>query len=498
MSIIGLSFGFHDAGVSVIKDGDILFAGHAERYSKIKNDGNLNAGIITDALRFGEPETVAYYENPVLKASRLLYTGQFTDLRHQRFTVHGLVNQQLGEWPFGKASTATYGHHKSHAAAGFQTSPFDEATVVVADAIGEWNTITIWRASYNNDGQAQYKQLWKVNYPNSVGLFYSAVTDLVGLRPMDEEYILMGMSAYGRPRYYNELVGKYFANGDLLKVKENVHLGIRDNHTVKDEQDAYDYARSTQMILEAQLRRILNQAKSLNESNNLVYAGGVALNCLANRLLGEWYKNIWIMPNPGDAGSSLGAAALAYGKKLNWVDAYLGKTMGREYPVEGLVAELKKSGIVGVANGQAEFGPRALGNRSLLADPRGKNIKEKVNEIKQRQKFRPFAPVILEEHAHKHFNMPKNWNSSPYMQAVAKCKRPWDFPAVVHKDGTSRVQTVAPNCRSGIRQLLEAWYEETGCPMLLNTSLNVRGEPIVNDEADALAFQELYKVKVLT
>jgi carbamoyltransferase len=223
--------------------------------------------------------------------------------------------------------------------------------------------------------------------------------------------------------------------------------------------------------------------------------GGVALNCLANRKLGEFFENIWIMPCPGDAGSSLGSAALAYGKQINWQDAYLGHRIPGEYPVDALLDHLLRDRIVGVASGRAEFGPRALGNRSLLADPRGPDIKDKVNEIKQRQKFRPFAPVILAEHADAFFNMPRGWHTSDYMQSVALCRHPDLYPAIVHHDGTSRVQTV-PDNGSGIRSLLERWYVLTGCPMLLNTSLNVRGEPMVNDRADADRFEQLYGVRV--
>jgi carbamoyltransferase len=201
------------------------------------------------------------------------------------------------------------------------------------------------------------------------------------------------------------------------------------------------------------------------------------------------------MPNPGDAGSSLGAAAMAVGRRLVWKDASLGTNISGPYPVKGIISELVTNKIVGVASGRAEFGPRALGNRSLLADPRGPDIKDRVNEIKRRQKFRPFAPVILEELVHEYFDMPVGWDSSPYMQTVAHCRCPDDFPAIVHVDGTSRVQTV-PKDDSGLRQLLEQWYTWTGCPMLLNTSLNIRGEPMVNDRADADRFEQLYGIKV--
>jgi carbamoyltransferase len=239
------------------------------------------------------------------------------------------------------------------------------------------------------------------------------------------------------------------------------------------------------------------KARMLGKSRNLVYGGGVALNCLANRNLGDYFNDMWIVPNPGDCGSSLGAAALGYGKKLNWVDAFLGHNIPGDYPSNRIIDELVKTKIVGVASGRAEFGPRALGNRSLLADPRGDTIKDTVNEIKRRQKFRPFAPIILEEHVHNYFDMPRNWSDSRYMQVIARCRHPQLFPAIVHHDGTSRVQTV-PKDGSGVRELLEKWYVLTGCPILLNTSLNIRGEPMVNDRLDADRFEKLYNVKVIS
>jgi carbamoyltransferase len=257
----------------------------------------------------------------------------------------------------------------------------------------------------------------------------------------------------------------------------------------------FNIAAGAQAIAEQLINSVMRRARDFGWSNNLVYMGGVALNCSANRNLGEYFDNIWIMPCPGDAGSSLGAAALAYGRQIHWTDAYLGSNIPGAYPVSDIVSCLLRDKIVGVASGRAEFGPRALGNRSLLADPRGSEIKDQVNEIKRRQKFRPFAPVILEEHVDMYFDMPRSFSHSRYMQVIARCRLPDLFPAVIHHDGTSRVQTVPPD-GSGIRQLLEAWYVETGCPMLLNTSLNIRGEPMVNDRADADRFEQLYGVTV--
>ena len=183
------------------------------------------------------------------------------------------------------------------------------------------------------------------------------------------------------------------------------------------------------------------------------------------------------------------------GSRLQWDTAYLGHDIPGVYPVDAIICELEQNKICGVASGRAEWGPRALGNRSLLADPRGSDIKDQVNAIKQRQKFRPFAPAILEELVDTYFVMPPGWRDSRYMQCVARCRDPDLFPAIVHYDGSSRVQTVPPD-GSGFRKLLEAWYERTGCPMLLNTSLNIRGEPMVNNRADADRFQNLYNIRV--
>jgi carbamoyltransferase len=353
--------------------------------------------------------------------------------------------------------------------------------------------VTIWDAAYDATGRAEYKKLWSQQYPHSIGLFYSAMTQRVGLKPLDEEYILMGMAAYGTPQYLREMQQQFLNSKDNSQFVQNLHIGV--DQEFLPNADPMDIACSAQILTEQLIRNVIRLARQLGASKNLVYGGGVALNCVANGLLGEFYENIWIVPNPGDAGNSLGAAALGLGSRVKWDTAFLGHNIAGEYPVNHILDVLVTDHIVGVASGRAEFGPRALGNRSLLADPRGHSIKNKVNEIKQRQKFRPFAPVILEEYVHDYFEMPRHWNNSRYMQVVATCRNPELFPAIVHHDGTSRVQTV-PADRSGIRALLEKWNFMTGCPMLLNTSLNIRGKPMVNNRADADQFQRLYQVKV--
>lgn len=201
------------------------------------------------------------------------------------------------------------------------------------------------------------------------------------------------------------------------------------------------------------------------------------------------------MPNPGDSGSSLGCIPAVTKERLNWKGPFLGFNIEGEYPIDTIIKELEKNKMVGVANGRAEFGPRALGNRSLLADPRGAEVKDMVNEIKKRQKFRPFAPAILLEDVHDYFDMPQP--TSPYMQFVGTCKYPKEFPAIIHADGTSRVQTVTKEDNEGFYNLLKTWKDKTGCPMLLNTSLNIKGKPMVNNLWHARDFERKYNVKVV-
>ncbi len=325
------------------------------------------------------------------------------------------------------------------------------------------------------------------------------MTDRIGLKAQEDEYILMGMAAYGDPhRLYWDILADFFDHyGNEYspgpKFKKNLHRGCRDwRPDLVSEQDYFDIAAATQLVYEVILKQVSLWALRNLPSRNLVLMGGCALNCSANSTIYSDWNRVWIMPNPGDAGSSMGAVLAKYNRHIDWTGPYLGFNIEKPYPVEELIGELKTTGIAGVANGPAEFGPRALGNRSLLADPRGTDIKFRVNEIKQRQQFRPFAPAILAEHAADYFDGPVG----PYMQYTSRCKSPEQFPAIVHKDGTSRVQTVSKTDNPGFRQLLERWYAETGCPMLLNTSLNIKGKPMVNTWSDGQEFAKYYGVKV--
>ena len=471
MIILGINETSHDASASLIDNGKILFAGHAERYSKEKNDWYVNNDLINNALSYGKPDYIAYYEKPLLKKTRLVLNGGLGNWK-PKFNIDGIPR-------------VSFKHHYSHAAAGYYTSNFNNAVIVVLDSIGEFNTSTIW---IGEESSITLKE--KINYPFSFGLFYSAFTQLVGLMPNQEEYIMMGMAAYGDSEKYFKKVNEYFPN--IKKQKYNFHKGINNRGWIT-EQDKFDIAAAVQKVYELRLMEFMTYAKKITGKNDLVFMGGCALNCSANTLLWDVFDDVWIMPNPGDAGSSLGAAAALYGKHLDWQSPYTGYDLGGEYPVKQIITELIKNKIAAVATGKAEYGPRALGNRSILADPRDPNIKDEVNKIKKRELFRPFAPVVLEEYADKWFDMDF---ASPYMQYAVKCLQPDKIPAVVHKDGTSRVQTVNAKQHPGLHQVLSNWYVLTGVPVLLNTSLNIKGQPLLNDSDDIIEWEKTYNFNI--
>ena len=478
MKILGINETTHDAAVALVEDGNILFAGHAERYSKEKNDWFTNDQLMADALRHGKPDLIAYYEKPLLKKARIAISGGF-----------GGDSPRFKEHPELQGIPVKYfSHHYSHAAAGYYTSKFSDAVIVVLDAIGEWNTSTIWVG----EGE-KIRQVYKKNYPFSFGLFYSAFTQLVGLKPNEEEYIMMVMAAYGNYKKYYKKVNSYFNN--ISSQKYNFHKGIIDWGEEVDDTNKFEIAAAVQKVYEDRLIEFMQFAIKKTGKHNLVFMGGCALNASANTKLWDLFSDIWIMPNPGDAGSSLGAALAAYGKHATWRGPYLGHAIrDRKYPVQQALDAILSDGVAPVVFGKAEYGPRALGNRSILADPRDPDIKDKVNKIKKRELFRPFAPVVMEEYASDWFDMKA---TSPYMQYTFKCRQPDRIPSVVHADGTSRVQTVNKWQHPGLYALLKRFYEETGVPVLLNTSLNIKGQPLLNDEHDIIEWEKTYGQKVI-
>jgi carbamoyltransferase len=485
----GISANSHDAALAVFEDGKLLFASHSERFSGKKNDADLCDNLVNYAASYyGYPNEVVWYEKPWAKTARQFYAGQGLNHRSNN------IKKYLSTYGINVPVTTMW-HHESHAAAGFYTSDFKEAAIVVIDAIGEFETLTIWQG-----GEQGLKQIYKQRYPDSLGLWYSAMTQRCNLKPNEEEYILMGMAAYGNPAKLKDRIKQDFFNSDskkLISFKQNLHRGCQDWAPDLTVNDTFDIAAATQAVYEEYFDKIIAHAKHITNTDNLVIMGGCALNCLANPIAYKHFKNIWIMPNPGDAGSAIGAVLARNKQHIGWQGCDLGYDIDPKSTVEEIVTYLEQKKICGVAQGRAEFGPRALGNRSLLADPRGPDIKDTVNAIKKRQQFRPFAPVILEELADQYFDLCGNVSDHRHMQFISRCRHPQLFPAVIHRDGTSRVQTVAKD-GSRIRQILELWYERTGCPMLVNTSLNIKGKPMVNDLADARNFESHYGVKVFT
>ena len=479
----------HDASLAVFNDNGLEFAAHSERYSRIKNDKNLHYELIHDALKYGHPDKIYFYEKPWLKKTRQFYAGQYTLLRKESPTTY------MRKYVPNAPRCITTSHHLSHAAAGYYTNPFDHAgaAVLVLDSIGEWDTVSIWEGK-----GTKLRKRWSQRYPHSVGIWYSAMTQRIGLKPQEHEYILMGMAAIGDADKYYDLVKQDFikkmpdTQDPRVLFKRNCHRGCLDWRTdLNTIQDYADIAAATQRIYEEIFEQFVKVTAELVDSKNLVLMGGCALNCVANSIAYKYFKEVWIMPNPGDAGSAIGCV-LAHKKEfMEFPHAYTGHDIKGDYPVEQLLQELLTTGIVGVAAGRAEFGPRALGNRSLLADPRRPEIKDRVNDIKHRELFRPFAPAILAEYANDYFD----GRTGPFMQYTSTCTNS-GLPAIVHRDGSSRVQTVPIDQSLGFRKLLERWHEETGCPVLLNTSLNIKGEPLVNTREDAQRWTEKYGVKI--
>lgn len=502
----GITAGSHDASVAVFDNDKLLFAAHSERSSGKKNDANLNKTIISQSLAFGYPSEVHWYETHWLKRLRQIKSGQYklafnkpspaTILSEFGINEFDVLQEIIKYDDFSRI--INHKHHNTHAAAGWYTAPFEKGAVLVIDSIGEFETLTVWRGNGN-----KLDKVFSQSYPDSIGLWYSAMTQRCGLKPNEEEYILMGMAAVGDPnRFRDEILDTFFeplVDGWNVKLKHNLHRGcLWWRPELATMQDIADIAAGTQAVYEFLFDYLLQVTKLRTQEYNIVLMGGCALNCVANGIAGKYFDRVWIMPNPGDAGSAVGAVLDHIRVKVPYTTPYLGYEIKGKYPIKAAMKELLDSGMVGVANGKAEFGPRALGNRSLIADPRGQHMKDKVNSVKRRQAFRPFAPMIKLEKVHDYFEMPQGCHASPYMQFVGRCKFPDEYPAITHLDGTSRVQTVTRADHPELYELLTVWEEATGCPILLNTSLNIKGEPMVDNEQDAQRWHEKYGVPVVT
>ena len=477
MRYCGISEYFHDAGIAFITDqGDIDFATHSERYSKLKFDPFLHEDLLKMVR---EDDVTVFYEEK------------------EYYEDKNIVKQEVALWGphwFNGAFDFDYSinHHVSHASLAFYTRPWEskeDTVILTADGKGQFQSVGIYDSNFN--------LLHKIHAPKSVGIFYTRVTTALGFKSLRDEYIVMGLAAYGDPIFADQFLQIYEECAetqtagrwlkDLSGPLGKIHKICRDPKSRKE-----DVAASIQKFAEIKLLEHAKEARKYG--SKLVYAGGCALNVVANSLIRPLFDEMWIPTAPGDSGSALGCAARQYGldtgkDRINWIHPYLGYDIKREINPKEVVDHLLEHTYCGIANGRAEYGPRALGNRSLIADVRY-DVKDTVNEIKRRQKYRPFAPAVLEEFADQYFEGPMN----EYMQYTSKALH--DYKSVTHVDGTARVQIVKKDCKSVIRSILEEYYERTGVPILLNTSLNIRGMPMVNDEKDAAAWEKEYNVKV--
>ncbi len=564
MNILGISSFYHDSAACLVRDGEILAAAQEERFTRIKHDSAFPKHAIAYCLEAAglasgrELDLVAFYEKPFAKFDRILSTSLAMAPRglrpflkaaptwiKEKIWLKETIRRELdfeGKILFPE-------HHESHAASAFFPSPFEEAAILTIDGVGEWTTTSIGHGKGN-----RVELLREMRFPHSLGLLYSAFTYYLGFRVNSGEYKVMGLAPYGEPRfrdlilaelidlkpdgslrlnlkYFNFLTGLTMTNRRFAALFE----GPRRRPEMALTQRHMDVARSLQAVVEEAMLRMARHAHALTKSPNLCLAGGVALNCVSNgRILREGpFEKIWIQPAAGDAGGALGGALLAWHHFENQprevapgaADRQRGSFLGPDYdareflraqkitatelPNEELFAQvarlLAEGHVVGWYQGRMEFGPRALGNRSILADPRNRKMQETLNlKIKFRESFRPFAPSVLRERVADYFELEE---ASPYMLLVAAVKSSLrkeggakvaeaDFierlnaprstiPAVTHVDYSARVQTVSAQDNPRFHQLLTEFEKQTGCAVLVNTSFNVRGEPPVCTPEDA-------------
>jgi carbamoyltransferase len=566
-AILGISAFYHDSAAALVVDGKIVAAAQEERFSRMKHDRAFPRQAVDYCLKAADLspadlDHVVFYEKPFLKFERLLETylgvgpaGFRSFLKampqwiHEKLQLPRAMSQGLGSGYFGRYIFTE--HHEAHAASAFFPSPFEEAALLVMDGVGEWATASLGHGAGNRISLSH-----EMHFPHSLGLLYSAFTYFCGFRVNSGEYKLMGLAPYGDPKYVEAILERlmdlkadgsfrldqrYFnyCAGLTMTSKKFDRLFGGPPRTPEAEltQRELDLAASVQRVTEIIMLRIAAHLHALTGSKNLCLAGGVALNCVANgRLQRESpFKKIWIQPAAGDAGGALGAALFVWhqllenGRSLVKPDAQRGSLLGPtcgERDIEAVlrerkavyrsiedeeklcaeVAELIAAGkVVGWVQSGMEFGPRALGSRSILGDARNPEMQRMMNlKIKFRESFRPFAPVVLRERAAEYFEMGSE-EESPYMLLVApvrpekrvpgwlETKRGLSqvtdvrsvVPAITHVDFSARIQTVDETRNPRLRRLLEAFEERTGCPMLINTSFNVRGEPMVCSAKDA-------------
>ena len=555
MRILGLSFDYHDAAAALVVDGAAVAAASEERFTRVKHDRRLpeNAArwcLERAGLAAGDLDAVVFYEKPFRKLSRIL-AGTLDTFPSSaamfRRAAGAWLDERLWVGPrleraFGLAPDKILycEHHLSHAASAFFPSPFDEAAVLTIDGVGEWATASVGRGRRGAGGGWELTLDAEMRYPHSLGLLYSAFTAYLGFEVNEGEYKVMGLAPYGRPRFADEIrrMVKTFGDGSFrldldwftfqhdptkafARRFESAFGPARapDAGDPAEDRRFCDIASSVQLVCEELVLAMASEAHRRTGSKNLCLSGGVALNAVANaRLMRESpFENVWIQPAAGDAGGALGAAlyaAHALGTVPRW--ELRRADLGPEHAPAAAVAALKRAGldyeeisdeeklcdrvagmlaggsVVGWHQGRSEWGPRALGQRSILADPRPAAMKRTLNEkIKFRELFRPFAPSALAESAGDWFDLGSGRGTDPYRfmlaTAPAHARRRQDLGAVTHVDGSARVQTVHPAETPLYHRLISAFGAATGVPVVLDTSFNLKGEPIVETPDDAIS-----------
>lgn len=570
-SILGISAWYHDSAAALVVDGQIVAAAQEERFTRRKHDSDFPQRAVEYCLEVAglqpaQLDYVGFYEKPLLRFERLLETWLAyapagyrafrqalpvwlkTKLHLPREVRRALQGQFAGRLVFTE-------HHEAHAASAFYPSPFQEAAILTLDGVGEWATTSL---GSGRDHRIQLHQ--ELRFPHSLGLLYSAFTYYTGFRVNSGEYKLMGLAPYGRPVYRDQILqhlldlrddGSFHLDMSYFNYCQGLTMTAAKFHRLFGgpprvpetplTQREMDLAASVQAVTEEVLLRLVRHAHAVTGLPNLVLAGGVALNCVANgRILREGpFQRLWIQPAAGDAGGALGVALFIWHQLLERPravepqDSQQGSLLGPAYTDDEIrqvldragavyrtcssdaelcrevAAELAREQVVGWFQGRMEFGPRALGSRSILGDARSPRMQSVMNQkIKFRESFRPFAPLVLQDEAHRYFEVPEGFES-PYMLLVADVRPELRLPAradsaagglldrlqqvrstvpaITHVDHSARVQTVDGKRHPLLYQLLSAFREQTGCGVLINTSFNVRSEPIVCSPDDALS-----------
>ncbi|MFH0870485.1 MAG: carbamoyltransferase [archaeon] len=538
--ILGISCYYHDSAACLIEDGVIVAAAEEERFTREKHDSSFpvnainfclaKAGITAKQLSY-----VAFYEKPLLKFERILSTFARTfpksfwyfykavpSWMNEKLRIEKIISKKLKY----EGNVLFVPHHLSHAASAFLVSPFDDAAIITCDGVGEWATTTIGLGKGN-----AVKLLKEIDFPDSLGLLYSTFTAYLGFEVNNDEYKVMGLAAYGKPRYHDafrkiidikddgsfKLDMRYFSYEHRQRMFSKEMIKLLGAPRKKDEKITsrhQDIAATLQKITEEIMIKTANHAYKITGSKNLCLAGGVALNCVANgKLLSNTkFKRLFIQPAAGDSGGAIGAAFYVYNSilknKRNYAmdDAYLGtefsdaeikdfldknkikyELLEEDELLKKVAKLIHQDKVVGWFQGRMEFGPRALGSRSILANPCNPRMKDILNrKVKHREEFRPFAPAVLADKAQEFFEMGRS-PESPFMLQTFNVRKDKQkiLPSITHVDGTARVQTVTRAQNKRFYDLIKEFGALSGVPVIINTSFNVRGQPIVNTPKDA-------------